>query len=101
MFSCSFCKMEFVRSVDLHRHVDAAHTIDDQMDGSFSDEKDNVKGVTIDLEDKSDDADYEPETENVKVLKRKAPFVKKVRYYNGFNGILNVSLKYKNVMMKW
>ena len=47
MFACSYCKMEFVRSVDLHWHVDAAHTIDDQMDGSFSDEKDNVKDVTM------------------------------------------------------
>ena len=47
MFACSYCKMAFVRSVDLHRHVDAAHTIDDQMDGSFSDEKDNVKDVTM------------------------------------------------------
>ena len=47
MFACSYCKMEFVRSVDLHRHVDAAHTIDDQMDGSFSDEKDNIKDVTM------------------------------------------------------
>ena len=78
MFSCCFCKMEFVRSEDLQRHVEAAHTID-EMEGSTSDEKD----ITIDTKQKSHDEDYEPEPEpeKVKVLKRKrkASSVKKVR----------------------
>ena len=50
--------MEFVRSEDLQRHVEAAHTID-EMEGSTSDEKD----ITIDTEQKSHDEDYEPEPE--------------------------------------
>ena len=53
--------------MDLQRHVEDAHSID-EMDGSSSDEKDDtLKDVTIDTDHKYHDKDYEPEPEKVKV----------------------------------
>ena len=78
--------MDFVRTVDLHRHVEASHSVVSDASSSNENDDDTVKDLRKETDHKSDDDDYkpeaepEPEPEKRKVLKkRKAQSLKQVR----------------------
>ena len=53
--------MEFVRTVDLHRHVEASHSVVSDASSSNENDDDTVKDLRKETDHKSDDDDYKPE----------------------------------------